>query len=29
MVSLVWNADDAKKFYMAEAREEGREEGRK
>ena len=28
MVSLVWNADDAKKFYMAEAREEGREEGR-
>ena len=28
MVSLVWNADDAKKFYMAEAREEGRAEER-
>ena len=26
MVSLVWNAEDAKKDYMAEAREEGRQE---
>ena len=28
MVSLVWDAEKAKKFYTAEAREEGRAEGR-